>query len=296
MIEPLPLIRPKLKDLGDGFTVRRALPAIKARGVGPFIFLDEMGPVEFAPGQGLDVRPHPHIGLATVTYLFDGAIEHRDSLGTMQVIRPGDVNWMTAGRGIVHSERSPAPRRGGRLHGMQFWVALPQADAETAPAFHHVPAKDLPTGATNGLSWRLIVGRWGAHRAPVETFAPMIYLDLVFSGAGRHTLAPLGHEQTALYVVSGGVRAHETDIAPGQLALLPESPETPETSDAITLSVAGETRAIVFGGARLDGPRKLWWNFVATDPARIEAAKDAWRTQSMGRVPGETDHIPLPEH
>lgn len=289
MAHPVRLVRPQSKNLGDGFTVRRALPSLEARNVGPFIFLDEMGPVDLAPGQGLDVRPHPHIGLATVTYLFDGEIEHRDSLGTVQIIRAGDVNWMTAGRGIVHSERSPTPRQGGRLHGIQFWVALPQTHEAIAPAFHHVAAADLPTATHNGLRWRLIVGAWGEHRVPLETYAPMAYLDLDFGFAAQHTLAPLGHAEAAFYVVSGDIDLHGMRVRAGELALLQYADES------LSISVDGPARAIVFGGAPLDGPRKLWWNFVSSDPARIEAAKQAWRTQSMGHVPGDQSFIPMPE-
>jgi redox-sensitive bicupin YhaK (pirin superfamily) len=280
------IISPKSKDLGDGFTVRRALPSIEARSVGPFIFLDEMGPVAFAPGQGLDVRPHPHIGLATVTYLFEGAIEHRDSLGTVKVIRPGDVNWMTAGRGIVHSERSPTPREAARLHGIQFWVALPAAAEEAAPAFHHTPASALPMWEEASVVTRLIIGALDGRASPVQTFGPMLYADLQLAPGGRFAL-PADVEECALYVVSGGVAVEGARLDAGQLGVV-----TPGQAGALT--AAEESRAILFGGAALDGPRKLWWNFVSTRPERIEQAKAAWAAQAMGQVPGETSFIPAP--
>jgi redox-sensitive bicupin YhaK (pirin superfamily) len=280
------LIRPKAKDLGDGFIVRRALPAIEARNVGPFIFLDEMGPVTFAPGQGLDVRPHPHIGLATVTYLFEGAIEHRDSLGTVQVIRPGDVNWMTAGRGIVHSERSPPPRQGGPIWGVQFWAALPKPDEETDPAFHHVPAKDLPVTTAGGVSLRVIIGAWDDLISPVKTFSPMLFADLNFA-AGAAQIAPNAVEERALYVMDGVVEADGAPVAAGELAILGPGAQP-------NLSAAAPARAILFGGSALDGPRKLWWNFVSSRPERIEQAKRDWRDQAMGTVPGEVEWIDLP--
>jgi redox-sensitive bicupin YhaK (pirin superfamily) len=291
MADPI-LIRPKPRDLGEGFMVRRALPAIEARHVGPFIFLDEMGPVTFAPGHGLDVRPHPHIGLATVTYLFDGAIEHRDSLGTVQVIRPGDVNWMTAGRGIVHSERSPQPREGGRLHGIQFWVALPAAEEETAPAFHHTPAAALPVLTDGALRARVICGALGDLVSPVVTFAPrnraaMIYLDLDFAGPGSHRFATAAYDEQAVYIVTGAATVDGVALAAGELLVL-------GANAAPTISVAAPTRAILFGGQAPDGPRKLVWNFVSSRPERIEQAKADWAAQTMGAVPGETEFIPLP--
>jgi redox-sensitive bicupin YhaK (pirin superfamily) len=281
------LISPKPRDLGEGFVVRRALPALEARHVGPFIFLDEMGPVTFAPGQGLDVRPHPHIGLATVTYLFDGAIEHRDSLGTVQVIRPGDVNWMTAGRGIVHSERSPQPRHGGGLHGIQFWVALPAADEETAPAFHHTPAADLPAIAEDGFVARVICGALAGRTSPVKTFSAMIYLDLDFSAPQTRALSTSAYEEQAIYVVSGAAVIDGVEINAGQLLVL-----APHAAPSVT--VTAPMRAILFGGAPPDGPRKLVWNFVSSRPERIEQAKADWAAQTMGRVPGETEFIPFP--
>jgi hypothetical protein len=288
MSQPL-LIRPKPKDLGDGFMVRRALPAIEARSVGPFIFLDEMGPVMFAPGQGLDVRPHPHIGLATVTYLFEGAIEHRDSLGTVQVIRPGDVNWMTAGRGIVHSERSPSPRQGSRVHGIQFWVALPAADEETDPAFHHHPATSLPKWMDGDSAFTLICGSAFGRTAPVKTFAPMFYVDAALAPGAAVDL-DVGHEERAIYVTEGAVTLGDLVVQAGELAVLAHGARTIAAAPPIEAA-----RFIAFGGAPLDGPRKLWWNFVSSRPERLEQAKRAWAAQEMGLVPGEMEFIPLPD-
>jgi redox-sensitive bicupin YhaK (pirin superfamily) len=273
--------------LGEGFVVRRALPALEARHVGPFIFLDEMGPVTFAPGHGLDVRPHPHIGLATVTYLFDGAIEHRDSLGTVQIIRPGDVNWMTAGRGIVHSERSPLPRTGGQLHGIQFWVALPAADEEVEPAFIHTPARDLPVLEIGGLRARVICGALEGQVSPVATFAPMIYLDLDFASTAEYHFATQTYDEQAFYIVSGAATVDGVNVAAGELLVL-------GANAAPTMIVNEPTRAILFGGQAPDGPRKLVWNFVSSRAERIEQAKADWAAQTMGKVPGETEFIPLP--
>lgn len=281
------LFKPKPKDLGDGFVVRRALPQLARRSVGPFIFLDEMGPVRFGPGQGLDVRPHPHIGLATVTYLFEGAIEHRDSLGTVQVIVPGDVNWMTAGSGIVHSERSPSPRTGGGLHGIQFWVALPKEHEETTPAFHHTPAAAIPQLAGPGWSGRLLVGGFGGATSPVEPFSPTFYLDLSLEAGASLVIGSEVAAELAVYVSAGAVMADGTAVAAGELAVAPDGA-------GVRLSADGPARLIVFGGTPLDGPRKLFWNFVSSRPERIEAAKAAWDANAMGQVPGESERIPLP--
>ena len=288
---PPTLIKPKPKDLGDGFTVRRVLPAIERRSVGSFIFLDEMGPVNFAAGQGLDVRPHPHIGLATVTYLFEGAIEHRDSLGVVQVIRPGDVNLMTAGRGIVHSERSPAPREGGRVWGIQFWLALPKELEETAPAFDHIPSADIPVISEQGLTARLLMGAFSGRLSPVKTFAPTFYMDLHFSGPCAPASFPLDPTcaERAVYVVDGTLTVNDVAVSTGQMLSLPDGVDP-------VIETTAAARAILFGGAPLDGPRKLWWNFVSSRPERLEEAKAAWAADAMGVVPGETERIPLPAH
>lgn len=281
------LITPKPRDLGEGFFVRRALPAFERRAVGPFIFLDEMGPVDFAPGQGLDVRPHPHIGLATVTYLFEGAILHRDSLGSEQVIRPGDVNLMVAGRGIVHSERSPLPRLGGRLHGMQFWLALPEPLEEAEPAFLHYPAATLPRWRDGATQVELLIGVCRGRVSPVRADHPTLYLSLAFDAPGVFAAQELP-EECAVYVATGALSIAGVEVAAGCMAVL-------EPGVAPQLQAAGPARAILFGGAALKSARTLWWNFVSSRPARIAQAKEDWRSQRFGAVPGEHEVIPLPE-
>lgn len=289
------VIEPRRRDLG-GFMVGRVLPYAKRRMVGPFIFFDEMGPADFAPGTGIDVRPHPHIGLATITYLFEGELRHRDNLGSDQIIRPGDVNWMTAGRGIVHSERTDeAPRRAGqRMHGIQSWIALPDADAETDPAFHHHPKESLPFIESNGAQLRLIAGRAFGAAAPVRTFSDMFYAG-VEAGAGAIIPLPDDHEERAIYILDGAVTIGGAPFRRGQMAVF--CPGAAPTIEATT-----PLRAMLLGGANL-GPRIIWWNLVSTSQARIDAAKAAWREAArlgfpgglFALPPGETEHIPLPE-
>jgi redox-sensitive bicupin YhaK (pirin superfamily) len=284
------LIEPRLHDLGDGFTVRRLLPYRLRRSVGPFVFFDHIGPAELAPGRGLDVRPHPHIGLATVTYLYEGALTHRDSLGRDQVIRPGDVNWMTAGRGIVHSERTPAPERasGHRMHGIQTWVALPQAFAEAEPEFLHYESGSLPHTTRDGVSLRVIAGRAFGLESPVRVFSATLYVDVEME-AGSRLVIPPEHEERAMYVVSGNVDADGVRIDSMHMQVL-------APGDDVALCAAGPARVLLCGGAPLDGERILWWNFVASSQERIERAKADWRAQVFGQVPGEAEFIPLPEH
>ncbi len=257
--------------------------------VGPFVFFDEMGPATFAAGQGIDVRPHPHIGLATVTYLFEGEIVHRDSLGTVQPIRPGDVNWMTAGRGIAHSERTdPAQRReGARLSGIQSWVALPRRDEETAPDFAHHPAATLPVMEGDGARLRLIAGALFGDRAPVRTFSEMFYADLSLDGGARVAL-PAEHEERAAFLVEGSVDVGGESFAAGQLLVFRPGTE-------IVIAAPGTARLMLLGGEPMDGPRHIWWNFVSSSPARIEAAKADWKEGRFAAVTGETEFIPLPE-
>lgn len=282
------IIRPRERDLG-GFTVRRVLPYSGGRMVGPFIFFDHLGPVRFPEGKGIDVRPHPHIGLATVTYLFEGEIVHRDSLGCVQPIRPGDVNWMTAGRGIAHSERtSPEARISGPpLHAIQSWVALPTADEETEPCFHHHPGASLPEIELPGGRLRVIAGTFGDVRSPVRTLSPMFYLDVTLEPGARFDLpADLG--ERALYVVEGAVTVAGSELTPAGMAVLRDG------SDA-TVAAAGPTRLVAIGGAALDGPRHIWWNFVSSSQDRIERAKADWKAGRFARVPGDNEFIPLPE-
>lgn len=283
------LITPRLRDLGDGFNVRRVLPYARRRHVGPFVFFDHMGPVQFAPGQGLDVRPHPHIGLATVTYLFEGEIMHRDSLGVVQPIRPGDVNWMVAGKGIAHSERTPPELResGAPLHGIQSWFALPKAHEETEPTFRHHPASSLPEIERPGARLRLIAGSAFGATSPAQTFAPMFYLDAQMSDGATLPL-PDGCEEQAVYVAIGEVALDSRVYGEGTMLVL-----KPHAQPVIT--ARGAARLMLLGGAPLDGERHLWWNFVSSSKDRIERAKADWRTGNWPRVPGETEFIPLPE-
>lgn len=282
------VIVPREHDLG-GFSVRRALPAKQHRTVGPFVFFDHMGPADFAPGDGIDVRPHPHIGIATVTYLFEGEILHRDSLGFAQPIRPGDVNWMTAGRGIVHSERTaPAERAGAhRLHGIQSWVGLPVAAEETAPAFFHHRADSLPELALGSASVRLIAGSAFGERSPVETFSEMFYIDAPLA-AGAALPLPDEHEERAIYVAEGAVTVAGERYSAGTMAIA-----APGARLSIVANEA--SRVMLLGGAPLDGPRHVWWNFVSSSRERIEQAKADWRQGRFEPVPDETEFIPLPE-
>lgn len=282
-------IRGQRHELSPGFSVRRLLPALSARHVGPLVFFDHIGPADFVAGSGMDVRPHPHIGLATVTWLFEGAIRHRDSLGSCMDIRPGEVNWMTAGRGIVHSERTPPhERRGGhRLHGIQIWVALPQADAETAPAFHHHAAAELPRVQRPGVELVLIVGDAYGQRSPVPIYAPM-FITEVRLAEGAELELPAEHPEHGVYVVEG-------ELDWGGLAL-PASTMAAQTGASSTpLRAHRDSLLMLFGGAPLDGERHLWWNFVASTRERIEQAKADWAAGLFGKVPGD-DHefIPLP--
>ncbi|MEM7649128.1 MAG: pirin family protein [Cyanobacteria bacterium P01_A01_bin.70] len=280
------LLAPEVKDLG-GFIARRSLPAPGLQMVGPFIFFDHLGPSELPAGKGIDVRPHPHINLATVTYLFDGAFMHRDSLGTVQEIRPGAVNWMTAGQGIVHSERSPERNReqAASIHGIQTWVALPADQEETAPWFHHYGANEIPTWQENGVSITLIAGRLGDRSSPVQALSPILYLDIVFEQAGAITL-PAAYSEQAVYSIDEGLTVDGTALPARQLAIL-------EPGQAATLA-ASSGRCMVIGGEPL-GQRFKWWNFVSSRKDRIEQAKADWRANQFATVPHEDERIPLPE-
>lgn len=283
------LIVPRTTDLG-GFEIRRALPSAQRRMVGPFVFLDHMGPAEFRTGTGLDVRPHPHIGLATVTYLFDGEITHRDSLGTFAAIRPGEVNWMTAGRGIVHSERTAAERRvgGDKLHGLQCWVALPSDKEEIEPAFFHRDATDLPLVRDNGMTARVIAGAAFGARSPVVTASDTIFVDVLMDAGTSIPLDP-DYEERAIYIVDGEIDIRgDRFSAPGLLVFRP--------GDRITIRATQKAHIAILGGAALDGPRHIWWNFVSSRKDRIEQAKADWKAARFDIVPGdETEFIPLPD-
>ena len=295
MTPPLPqgvelVLLPRAHDVG-GFQVHRALPAAERQMVGPFIFFDQMGPGEFLAGRGLDVRPHPHIGLSTITYLFQGEILHRDSLGSQQPIRPGDVNWMTAGRGIAHSERTDIAQRShaNPLFGIQAWVALPKSAEERAPAFVHHGADRLPFEAADGLRLRLIAGEGWGLRSPVAVSSPLFYADALLA-PGAQVPLPAEHEERGAYVLDGHVEVSGERFAAGRMLLF-------RAGDQLALRAGSSgARLLLLGGAAMDGPRYLFWNFVASSPERIEQAKSDWREGRFGPVPGdEEEFIPLPE-
>lgn len=287
-------IEGKQRDLGDGFMVKRMLPNLKARHVGPFVFFDHFGPASFHEDAGLDIRPHPHIGLATVSWLFEGALRHRDSLGSMVDIHPGDVNWMTAGRGIVHSERTPPDERhhGQDIHGVQVWVGLPKAHEETAPAFHHHGKASLPTVAVDGGSLVVVVGTAYGIESPVKVFAPMFFVEARLRKGARLPM-PEEHAESGVYVVEGRAKLGGLELGPKDMAVAFDG-ERP------VLDVEEDALVMLFGGAPLDGERHMWWNFVASSPELIERAKADWRGENHERfpqVPGdENERIPLPDH
>jgi redox-sensitive bicupin YhaK (pirin superfamily) len=283
------LLEGRARDLGGGFTVRRLLPAHARQSVGPFVFLDHFGPVTARPDDDFDVRPHPHIGLATVTYLFEGAMLHRDSLGSVQRIEPGAINWMTAGRGIVHSERTPPDLRGRTrvVHGLQLWAALPRANEECAPAFTHTPAAAIPQRTVDGARVRVLIGEAFGARSPVATFAPTLYVDIVAGDAGLAVPAVSATFERAVYGVDAPLVLDGQAVPARTLAVLRPG------ADATIAAPAG-ARCVVLGGEPLDGRRIVFWNFVSSRHERIEQAKADWTAQRMGAIPGEHDYIPLP--
>ena len=285
------LVVPRSSDLGDGFRVLRALPSRECRMVGPFVFFDQMGPVTLAPGKGLDVRPHPHIGLATVTYLFSGEILHRDSLGSVQPIRPAEVNWMTAGRGIVHSERTaPELRAGGmQMHGLQIWVGLPRQHEEADPAFVHYSSEQLPVVEGEGVHLRLVLGGLHGRQSAVATLSETIYADATMQPDSRIDF-PAQWDERAFYVVEGAIDVSGQAVGAGQMAVLEAG------SVATARAQAQGARIMLLGGDPLDGPRQLWWNFVSSSHDRIMQAREDWQAGRFAQVPGETEFIPLPEH
>ncbi|MCB1888182.1 MAG: pirin family protein [Rhodocyclaceae bacterium] len=277
------------RDLGGGFEVSRLLPQGACRSVGPFIFFDHFGPLDVAPEARHDVRPHPHIGLATVTYLFEGAILHRDSLGSVQRIEPGAINWMTAGRGIVHSERTPEDLLGQarRIHGLQLWVALPAAEEECAPHFAHTPAHALPEARDRGVSLRVLVGEWHGQRSPVAAALDTLYLDVSLdAGAAWHVPAVVA--ERAVYCVDGSISLDGVPLPPDTLAVL-----RPDSAPAVA-TVDG-ARLVVIGGEALPEPRYMWWNLVSTRRERIQQAAADWEGGHFPAVPGDEEFIPLPE-
>jgi redox-sensitive bicupin YhaK (pirin superfamily) len=284
------VIEGQRKDLGGGLEVGRILPFARRRMVGPFIFLDHMGPAEFRSGEGIDVRPHPHIGLATVTYLFDGEIHHRDNLGVSQKIRPGAVNWMTAGRGIVHSERTDPSLRssGGLMHGMQAWVALPREQEETDPAFAHHGAETLPEFSDSGIQARLIAGSAYGLTNPVQVFSPLFYLHVELA-AGARLAMPTEHAERAAYIVSGAVSYENQRHESGRMLVFAAGGEP------VIAAEDGPARVILLGGANI-GPRFIWWNLVSSRQERIEQAKADWKSGRMTLPPDDNrEFIPLPE-
>jgi redox-sensitive bicupin YhaK (pirin superfamily) len=284
------LIIPRAVDLGE-MEVRRALPSLKRQMVGPFIFFDQMGPAEFLTNHGIDVRPHPHINLATVTYLFEGQILHRDSLGTEQAIEPGEVNWMRAGRGIVHSERtSPDRKRSGqRLFGIQTWMALPEDHEESDPTFVHHAADALPTVEVDGMKARLVAGQAFGARSPLEAPSETLYADVQLAPGARLLIEP-SYEERALYTIAGTIEVASDAFGSGQLLVL-------RPGDPIIVTATDEARFMLFGGAPMGGPRYIWWNFVSSRPERIEQAKEEWARGRFDTVPGdEEEFIPLPEN
>ncbi|MAR01163.1 MAG: hypothetical protein CMI00_11600 [Oceanospirillaceae bacterium] len=281
------LISGQSKELG-GFSVTRLLPSKQRRMVGPFVFLDHMGPADFAPGDGIDVRPHPHIGLSTLSYLFEGAMLHRDSLGNQVEIFPGDVNWMTAGRGIVHSERESHEAKAGahRMDGLQFWVALPEADAETEPAFSHHNRHELPVWNREGVFARLLAGEALGMSSPVRTFSPMFALDVLMQ-KGTSLPRPNPEQECAAYIIDGAIRTDEQSFSAGDLIVL----------DAESgFSATANTRLFLFGGDHWPKTPHLVWNFVSFSTERIKQASEDWKAGRFPAIPGDDlEHIPLPE-
>jgi len=279
-------LEPVVKDLG-GFSVRRLLPAVDVRAVGPFVFFDHLGPTWFEPGRGIDVRPHPHIGLATITYLFEGEILHRDSLGSVQPIRPRAINWMTAGRGIAHSERTPPAVRsaGHMLHALQLWVALPAADEQTDPAFFHYDEAELPEIADAEKSVRVMVGEAFGLASPVKTWSETLYVEINLKAKAKITL-PEGVEEKAVYLATGTLQSGGYRLPQHSMVIFDDSP-------AIEIEAVEESRLVIIGGMPL-GKRTIWWNLVSSRRELIEQAKRDWLEGTFPKVPGETEFIPLP--
>lgn len=280
------IIEPRERDLGE-LTVRRVLPAARRRSVGPFVFFDHMGPAAFPPGQGISVRPHPHIGLATITYLFEGEIMHRDSLGFVQPIYAGAVNLMTAGRGIVHSERAGNDLHvNSRLHGIQSWMALPDNEEEREPGFTHYPASQLPEFESAGATLRIIMGGCFGEQSPVTTYSDTVYMSCLIP-AGRRLSIPRAWSELAAYVVSGRVTAGGSDFAGGVMLVA-------RAGRDLDLLAAEDSRVMIIGGEPV-GERHIWWNFVSSSRTRIEQARDDWREGRFAAVPGDDESIPLPD-
>ena len=282
------LLKSAVKNLGE-FTVRRVLPSPERQLVGPFIFFDHMGPTQFEPGAGVSVRPHPHIGIATITYLFDGVIMHKDTLGYEQAITEGAVNWMTAGKGIAHSERTPKDliASGSPLHGIQAWIALPMDQEQTEPSFAHYPRDVIPAKVSNNVAIRVIAGEAFGLRSPVLTASPTLYAELRMEATGRIEFAA-DYDELALYVVTGKIRLGDTVAMPGCMLILDNDGDK-------VIAAEESSRVMLLGGATIEGERHLWWNFVSSSKEQIEAAKRKWRQGQFGTISGEDEFIPLPE-
>ena len=283
------LLSGKTKDLGGGLTVQRLLPAAGRQAVGPFLFMDHFGPITVEPGVAADVRPHPHVGLATVTYLFDGALVHRDSLANIQRIVPGDINWMTAGRGIVHSERRPEDLRAVKHvnHGLQLWAALPQPQEGCAPSFVHAPANTLPHVDVGQASIKVLIGEAFGQQSPVLTLTPTVYLDVELASGGSFSLPPLAPE-LAVYPIDQALLINGELVQPRTLAVL-------ATNSVCQIQAIASCRLMVIGGAPLDGPRFMWWNFVSSRKETLARAAQDWSGHVFGYVVDETEMAPLPE-
>ena len=285
MSEPL-LITPKAEDIA-GQPILRPLPSAKCRSVGPFVFFDHMLEKDYPAGSGMNIDQHPHIGLSTLTYLFEGELQHKDSLGSDQLVQPGDVSWMTAGRAVAHVERTPDHlwRSGSRLHGLQVWLALPQALEEGEPSYSHHPAASLPRSEAMGVQITLLAGRGFCLESPVPMHSPTLYAELKLQ-AGASLLIPAVHRERALYLIEGEATLESADLPLRGLAVLPEGEE-------LLLSACGECHLALIGGEPL-GPRRMYWNFVASDAALLEKAKQNWAAWDWPRVPGESARIELP--
>lgn len=283
------VVVPRARDIGS-FEVRRALPSAQRQMVGPFIFFDQFGPVVMKAGQGMDVRPHPHIGLSTVTWIYDGIIQHKDSLGYDQAIKPGELNWMTAGRGIVHSERTPDFQRaqGQKVYGIQSWVALPKKFEDVAPRFEHVEQSALPLLTDRGRRVHVIAGEIYGARSPVGTHSDLFYADVTLDKDARLPLPP-EHVERAIYIVEGSVEITGDTHEAGRLLVF-------KSSDEIVIGTSTGARFMMLGGEPMDGPRHIWWNFVSSSKEKIEAAKEDWKRARFDIVPGDTkEFIPLPD-
>jgi hypothetical protein len=280
-------LRPRAEEVA-GLPILRPLPAAQCRSVGPFVFFDHMLASAYPPGQGMDVRQHPHIGLSTLTYLFEGELQHKDSLGSDQRVQPGDVSWMTAGAGVAHVERTPAElvARGSRIHGLQVWLALPREEEERAPSYSHHSAASLPQQDALGVRIRLVAGSGFCLESPVPVLSPTLYAD-VHMEAGATLLVPTEHPQRAVYLLEGEVLLDDQPLAINTLTVLPEGVQ-------FSLAACGSAHLVIIGGAPLDGPRRMNWNFVSSDPQRIDAARARWAAGDWPHVPGETTRIELP--